>query len=127
MSVAQVAERNEVVQSKPKRSLPQLPQGVKPLRPSSAGRQISKKTPQASTSSLINDTLDLTTVSELSEISQTILLNRTDEISTIPATDSTMQPTPKRDIVSPVRFARPGEGEDSSVTVAVRVRPLNDR
>lgn len=35
--------------------------------------------------------------------------------------------TRRRNFVSPVRISRPAEGEDSSVTVAVRVRPFSER
>ena len=92
-----------------RRVLPRIPKNVAPVlpRPSSAKRSSFQNQ---------DSTLDLTNVTELSQ-------------STILEAGSIIGGAhpPRRDFVSPVKLLPSEEGVDSSVTVAVRVRPLSDR
>ena len=91
-----------------RRVLPRIPKDVAPVlpRPSSAKRSFQNQ----------DSTLDLTNVTELS---QSTILEAGSIIGGVHP--------PKRDFVSPVKLLPSEEGVDSSVTVAVRVRPLSDR
>ena len=94
--------------SKPRRVLPRIPTDVTPVLPLSSSKRVS----QAAEESSIN----LTNVTELS---QTSVLEAGSIIGGAHP--------PRRDFVSPVKLVSGNEGVDSSVTVAVRVRPLSDR
>ena len=89
--------------SRTKRVLPQVPKA----RPLSAPG--SKRTNE-------NDAGDVVTL-----MSQSSVKEAGSRISSSPP-----GVLPKREFVSPVKFA-PGGGEDSSVVVAVRVRPFSER
>ena len=94
---------------KARRVLPKVPTDVAPvLLPLSGTRRSPKGENESS--------LDLTNVSELSQMS---VLEAGSIIGGVYP--------PKRDFVSPVKLVPVEEGVDSSVTVAVRVRPLSDR
>ena len=94
---------------KTRRVLPQVPTDVTPVLPpsNSSSRRTSREK---------NSSLDLTNVTELS---QTTVLEAGSIIGGAHP--------PRRDFVSPVKLVPAEEGIDSSVTVAVRVRPLSDR
>ena len=96
--------------SKTRRVLPRVPSDVAPVLPQSS-RSSSRRSSQAQDSSL-----DLTNVTDLS---QTSVLEAGSIIGGAHP--------PRRDFVSPVKLASAEDGVDSSVTVAVRVRPLSDR
>lgn len=93
--------------SKTRRVLPRVPTDVTPVLPPPSSRKSSKAQ---------ESTLNLTNVTELS---QTSVLEAGSIIGGAYP--------PKRDFVSPVKLVSGDEGVDSSVTVAVRVRPLSDR
>ena len=95
---------------KTRRVLPRIPNDVAPVLPPTS-RSSSRRSSQAQDSSL-----DLTNVTDLS---QTSVLEAG---SIIGGTHP-----PRRDFVSPVKLVSAEDGVDSSVTVAVRVRPLSDR
>ena len=95
---------------KARRVLPRIPSDVAPVLPPTS-RSSSRRSSQAQDSSL-----DLTNVTDLS---QTSVL----EAGTIIGGAH----PPRRDFVSPVKLVSAEDGVDSSVTVAVRVRPLSDR
>lgn len=86
---------------RPKRVLPQIP-ATKPVCPLSAGRR---------------------SVTETRDVSQALLLEAGSRLSTSPPAVA----GGRREFVSPVKFQSLSEGEDSSVTVAVRVRPFSKR
>ena len=94
--------------TKARRVLPRIPTDVAPVlpRPPSSRRSFQSQ----------DSTLDLTNVTELN---QTSILEAGSIIGGAHP--------PKRDFVSPVKLIPIDEGVDSSVTVAVRVRPLSDR
>ena len=96
--------------SKTRRVLPRVPSDVAPVLPQSS-RSSSRRSSQAQDSSL-----DLTNVTDLS---QTSVLEAGSIIGGAHP--------PRRDFVSPVKLVSAEDGVDSSVTVAVRVRPLSDR
>ena len=95
---------------KPRRVLPRIPTDVPPVLPRpSSGKRTSFQEAQDSSINLTNVT----------ELSQTSVLEAGSIIGGAHP--------PKRDFVSPVKLVSGEEGVDSSVTVAVRVRPLSDR
>ena len=57
-------------------------------------------------------------------MSQTSVMEAGSRLSTLP---TGVPGRGRRDFVSPIKPIPPGEGEDSSVTVAVRVRPFSER
>ena len=91
---------------KARRILPKVPTDVTPVLPSS------RRSSQAAR----ENSLDLTNVTQLSQAS--VLEAGSIIGGAYP---------PKRDFVSPVKLVPAEESVDSSVTVAVRVRPLSDR
>lgn len=95
---------------KTKRVLPRVPCDVAPVLPPTS-RSSSRRSSQAQ-----NSSLDLANVTDLS---QTSVLEAGSIIGGVHP--------PRRDFVSPVKLVSAEEGVDSSVTVAVRVRPLSDR
>ena len=97
--------------SKMRRVLPRIPSDVAPVLPPATSRSSSRRSSQAQDSSL-----DLTNVADLS---QTSVLEAGSIIGGAHP--------PRRDFVSPVKLVAAEDGVDSSVTVAVRVRPLSDR
>ena len=103
----QKAPRRE---SRERRLLPQVP-GGRPVRPFSAGCK-------RSDSSAANSQL----VADLSHLSQTFMLEVGSRLRIPPP-----GVPGKREFVSPVKSKISEEGEDCSVTVAVRVRPFSKR
>ena len=100
--------------SRIKRVLPRIPSDVAPvLPPTTTTRSSSRRSSQAQDCSL-----DLTNVTDLSQSS----------VLEAGSIIGGAHP-PRRDFVSPVKLVRVSdeEGVDSSVTVAVRVRPLSHR
>lgn len=105
-SLSRKSSREE--RGKARRVLPKVPTDVAPVLPRSGTR----RSPQMPNESSLN----LTDVSELSQMS---VLEAGSIIG--------RAYPPRRDFVSPVKLVPVEEGVDSSVTVAVRVRPLSDR
>ena len=109
---------------KSRRVLPQIPTASSSRTPQSSAQSLYKKSSTHSFVAKGNETtLDLTTVSELSNLSWTP--NSTRSSSTLGLGQYGGTRPPKREFISPVKFV--SEGEDSCVTVAVRVRPYSQR
>lgn len=109
-SNANVDQTNDV-RARPRRRLPQRP-SVGSRRPLSAP---SGRLRRVSHESGVGGAIDA------SHTSQASVQEAGSRLSVSPPG------TRRRDFVSPVKFIQPGEGEDSSVTVAVRVRPFSER
>lgn len=109
-SNANIDQTNDV-RARPRRRLPQRPSAGsrRPLSaPSGRLRRVSHETG-------VGDAIDA------SHTSQASVQEAGSRLSVSPPGKG------RRDFVSPVKFIQPGEGEDSSVTVAVRVRPFSER
>ena len=114
---------------RPKRVLPQTP-----VDSSTSSAQLQKPHPgsqSAGTSSLLRKSVTAfpgasegTGTSDAPLMSQTSVLEAGSRLSTLP---TGIPGWGQRDFVSPIKQVPQGEGEDSSVTVAVRVRPFSER
>ena len=91
--------------AKTRRVLPRIPSDVTPVLPPATSRSSSRRSSQAQDRSL-----DLTNVTETSVLEAGSIIGGAHP--------------PRRDFVSPVKLVAAEDGVDSSVTVAVRVRPL---
>ena len=116
-------------QPRSKRVLPQTPTD---LSTSSTQRQNARSRPRsAGTTSMLQRSATAfagssegTDIPDASLMSQTSVLEAGSRLSTPP---TGVPGLGRRDFVSPIKQMPPGEGEDSSVTVAVRVRPFSER
>ena len=100
------------VKPRPRRVLPQVPPG-RSARPVSAPAARGLRSVGSETGAC--DTIDE------SHMSQASVLEAGFRLTASPPGMG------KRDFVSPVKFSQLVDGEDSSVTVAVRVRPYSER
>lgn len=98
--------------TRPRRVLPQIPPGM-PARPLSA--------PAARRLRSVGSETGAGNAIDVSHTSQASVLEAGSRLSTSPPGMG------RRDFVSPVKFSQLMDGEDSSVTVAVRVRPFSER